>query len=86
VIRNWRKYLTKIKCVLNEHKWEYTGEDILTSSYYIINKRGFFRFCPNCGKKQERHIFDFGRLICWSNVKELTPEEQRVLNLNKLGI
>jgi len=86
VIKNWKKYLIGIKCKFGKHEWLYSGTDVLSQSFYFTNQLGFFRFCPHCAKKQERHIFDLGRSMYWDNIVELTPEERRIYNLNQLEL
>lgn len=83
MIKSWKKYLIKTKCFFGKHEWHYSGRDVVER----VNQGGFYRFCPHCAKKQERIIFDFGRILIWNKSNHnLTSEELRIFNLNQLGI
>lgn len=81
--KNLRKFLRRVKCYFGKHDWYYSGRNVVEKT----NQDGFYRFCPYCTKKQERIIFDFGRIMIWiKSTDDLNSEELRVSNLNKLDI
>jgi hypothetical protein len=84
VIGNWNIFYQKIKCGLGYHQWEYDGS--IGSIDRVNFESGYFRFCPCCCKKEQRIIFDFGRIVIWSNVKNITPYDLRRYNLWKLNL